>query len=105
MSVYSLKGKGLRLDTREDVEPYLRDIDPEQLEEIHLGGNTIGVEAALALASVLQKASKLKVRNLFVTLCMYIDRQNVGGRFRRYLHGTVDQRNTSSYIRFVRRTD
>ena len=61
MSVYSIHGKGLKLDTRADVEPYLREINPEVLEEIHLGGNTIGVEAAQALAEVLQKASKLRV--------------------------------------------
>ncbi|KAI0036575.1 hypothetical protein K488DRAFT_75942 [Vararia minispora EC-137] len=61
MSVYSLHGRGLKLDTRADVEPYLREINSEVLEEIHLGGNTIGVEAAQALAEVLQRASKLRV--------------------------------------------
>ncbi|KAI0309921.1 hypothetical protein OF83DRAFT_1272838 [Amylostereum chailletii] len=58
---YSLDGRSLKLDTRADIEPYLREIDPSNLEEIHLGGNTIGVEAARALAETLQKASKLKV--------------------------------------------
>ncbi|VDB91847.1 unnamed protein product [Peniophora sp. CBMAI 1063] len=61
MSVYSLHGKGLKLDTRTDIEPYLREINPEALEEIHLGGNTIGIEAAQALAEVLQKATNLRV--------------------------------------------
>lgn len=64
MSVYSLHGKGLKLDTRADIEPYLREIKPEVLEEIHLGGNTIGIEAAQALAEVLKKATKLRVRLL-----------------------------------------
>lgn len=61
MSIYSIHGKGLKLDSRADIEPYLREINPEVLEEIHLGGNTVGVEAAQALAEVLQKATKLRV--------------------------------------------
>ena len=62
MSIYSIHGKGLKLDTRADIEPYLREIQAEVLEEIHLGGNTIGIEAAQALAEVLQKATQLRVR-------------------------------------------
>ena len=58
----SLHGKGLKLNTREDIEPYLKDIDPTLLEEIHLGGNTIGVEASQALAEFLAKTQVLKVR-------------------------------------------
>ncbi|KAI9443345.1 hypothetical protein H4582DRAFT_2109682 [Lactarius indigo] len=60
---YSIEGLGLKLDTREDIEPYLKQIEPNisQLEEIHLCGNTIGVGAAQALAEVLNKASKIKV--------------------------------------------
>lgn len=62
MSIFSLQGKGLKLDSRGDVEKYLGEVDTDVLEEIHLGGNTIGVEAAKALAEVLQKADKLRVR-------------------------------------------
>ncbi|KAH8998442.1 hypothetical protein EDB92DRAFT_2017531 [Lactarius akahatsu] len=60
---YSIEGLGLKLNTREDIEPYLKQIEPNisQLEEIHLCGNTIGVGAAQALAEVLNKASKIKV--------------------------------------------
>lgn len=58
----SLHGKGLKLNTREDIEPYLKDIDATLLEEIHLGGNTIGVEASQALAEFLAKTQVLKVR-------------------------------------------
>ncbi|TFY83876.1 hypothetical protein EWM64_g131 [Hericium alpestre] len=60
-TILSLHGKGLKLDTREDIEPYLRDVDPTKLEEICFGGNTIGVEASQALAEFLQKATSLKV--------------------------------------------
>ena len=61
---YSIEGLGLKLNTREDISPYLRQIEPNitQLEEIHLCGNTIGVGAAQALAEVLSKASAIRVR-------------------------------------------
>ena len=60
--VFSLQGKGLKLDTRADIEPYLKDV-PTTIEEIHLGGNTIGVEAAEALAEFLAKTTHLRVRS------------------------------------------
>ena len=61
---YSIEGLGLKLNTREDIAPYLSQIEPNitQLEEIHLCGNTIGVGAAQALAEVLHKASEIRVR-------------------------------------------
>lgn len=70
MSIYSIHGKGLKLDSRADIEPYLREINPEVLEEIHLGGNTVGVEAAQALAEVLQKATKLRVCSPHIIRCV-----------------------------------
>ncbi|KAJ6584141.1 hypothetical protein DFH09DRAFT_1144357 [Mycena vulgaris] len=60
-SVLSLDGKGLKLNTRADVEPWLADVDPTKIEEIHFGGNTIGVDASLALAEFLQKTTILKI--------------------------------------------
>lgn len=67
--IFSLEGRGLKLDTRADIAPLLHDIDPAIIEEIHLGGNTLGVEASLALAEVLEKTQVLKVRN--ARLCRY----------------------------------
>src|SRR5262249_55102258 len=61
-TVFSLHGKGLKLDTRADIEPWIKDIDPTTIEEIHLGGNTLGVDASLAFAEFLEKATSLKVR-------------------------------------------
>lgn len=52
----------MKLDTRADIEPWLKDIDPTIIEEIHLGGNTIGVDASLALAEFIDKTTNLKVR-------------------------------------------
>lgn len=59
--VFSLQGKSLKLDSRSDIEPHLKGVDPTIIEEIHLGGNTIGVEAAKALAELLEKTTALKV--------------------------------------------
>lgn len=59
--IFTLYGKGLKLDTRADMEPYLKDV-PTTIEEIHLGGNTIGIEAAQTIAEFLTKTTALKVR-------------------------------------------
>ncbi|CAL1712453.1 unnamed protein product [Somion occarium] len=59
--VFSLHGRGLRLDTKADIEPYLTGFDPALIEEIHLGGNTLGIEASEALAEFLGKTTALKV--------------------------------------------
>ncbi|KAI9069081.1 RNI-like protein [Trametes sanguinea] len=62
-TVFSLLGQGLKLDTRADIEAHLAGVDPTLIEEIHLGGNTIGVEAAQALAEFLAKTTQLRVAN------------------------------------------
>lgn len=61
MTILTLHGKGLKLDTRADIEPYLKDVDPTIIEEIHFGGNTIGVDASEALAELISKTTVLKV--------------------------------------------
>ena len=68
LKTLSLHGKGLKLNTREDIVPYLKDIDATLLEEIHLGGNTIGVDASLALAEFLAETQVLKVRDTIFML-------------------------------------
>ncbi|KAJ2489033.1 Ran GAP Rna1 [Coemansia sp. RSA 2050] len=63
--IYSLEGKGLKLTTAEDIEPYLEELrNVENLEELRLNGNTIGAEAAQALASVLKTKPTLKIATL-----------------------------------------
>jgi Ran GTPase-activating protein 1 len=62
--IYTLGGekRGLKLDSEADIAPYLAELEAIQdLEEIHLGGNTLGVEACQALARVLEKKKSLKV--------------------------------------------
>ncbi|KAF5382480.1 hypothetical protein D9615_003028 [Tricholomella constricta] len=62
--ILSLSGKGLKLDTRADIEPWLKPYDPTVVEAVHLGGNTLGVEASQALAEFLQKTTVLKIADL-----------------------------------------
>ncbi|SPO29010.1 probable ran GTPase activating protein 1 [Ustilago trichophora] len=60
--VFSLVGQGLKLDTKADIQPHLDKLEQiTDLEEIHLGGNTLGVEACQALADILKNKTTLKV--------------------------------------------
>ena len=60
---FSMHGKGIKFETRESIEPYLKEIRsiPGGVEEIHLGGNTFGVEPCKALADTLKSVDTLKV--------------------------------------------
>lgn len=60
---FSIQGKGIKFDTREDIEPYLKQIleIPGGVEEVHFGGNTLGVEPCVALGETLKKIDTLKV--------------------------------------------
>jgi len=61
-TVYSLEGKNLKLTSREDIEQYIKEINEiEDLQEIHLGGNTLGVGACQALGDVLKTKKNLRV--------------------------------------------
>ncbi|QRV83124.1 Ran GTPase-activating protein [Ceratobasidium sp. AG-Ba] len=60
--VFTIHGKGLKLTTREDIEPHLKELRAiKDLEEIHFGGNTLGIEACEALAEVLKGVNTLKI--------------------------------------------
>jgi Ran GTPase-activating protein 1 len=63
--VFSLEGRGLKLTTAADIEPHIQDLrGNDDVEEVKLLGNTLGVEASEALAKVLQTKKRLKVANL-----------------------------------------
>lgn len=64
--IFSLQARGLKLDTAADIDPLLNDVDPTTIEEIHLCGNTIGVDASEALAKFLQKTQVLKVQSISI---------------------------------------
>ena len=66
--IFSLEGKGLKLDTAADVEAHIKPLrEMEDVEEIRLHGNTLGVEACKVLGEVLEAKKTLQValRNLY----------------------------------------
>lgn len=63
---FSIHGQGLKLNSRADIEPHLQVLRAmKDVEEVHFGGNTLGVEASEAIAEVLTDLKSLKVRGLF----------------------------------------
>ena len=104
--ILSLHGRGLKFNTREDIASELKDVDPAIVEEIHLGGNTIGVEASKELAEFLKKTKVLKVRGARLrshsppsSTCLS-DRRLCG-----YLYWPVDRRNSSGASADMQRAD
>lgn len=61
MKILDIRGKSLKLNTAVDVVPLLEGFDPTLIEEVHLGGNTIGIEAAQEFAKFLEKTQNLMV--------------------------------------------
>lgn len=60
--VFSLEGKGIKFNTAEDVEPHIKALrEMEDVEEVRLQGNTVGIEAAAAFADVLRTKKTLQV--------------------------------------------
>lgn len=59
--LFTIEGKGLKLDTAADLEPHIKDLRANDVEEVRLLGNTLGVEACKALAEVLATKKSLKV--------------------------------------------
>ena len=60
--VFSLEGRGLRLDSAADIEPHIQPLkDNAEVEEVRLQGNTLGIDACKALATVLESKKSLKV--------------------------------------------
>ncbi|KAI9838629.1 MAG: hypothetical protein M1819_004943 [Sarea resinae] len=63
--LFTLEGKSLRLDTAADIEQHIKPLrDNDTVEEVRLGGNTLGTEACKALAEVLQTKKTLQIANL-----------------------------------------
>lgn len=60
--VFSLEGKGLKLDTAEDMDKHIKELkDNVDVEEVRFLGNTLGIGASEALAKVLETKKKLQV--------------------------------------------
>ncbi|KAJ5886514.1 Ran GTPase-activating protein 1 [Penicillium subrubescens] len=63
--VFSLEGKGLKLDTAEDIEAHIKPlVESTDYTEIRFGGNTLGVGASERLATVLATQKSLEVAEL-----------------------------------------
>ena len=75
--IFSLEGKGLKLDTAADVEAHIKPLrDMESVEEIRLLGNTLGVEACKVLGEVLETKKSLQVNFLSTDIHQRLDAQN-----------------------------
>ncbi|KAG7491523.1 hypothetical protein MATL_G00004380 [Megalops atlanticus] len=60
-SELSYKGRGLKLDSTQSVEQLVRDIEEfRDLQALRLEGNTVGVEAAQAIAKALERKTQLQ---------------------------------------------
>lgn len=65
MSTFSLAGKGLKLDSKEDIEKHIEPlVKDDNVTSVDLSGNTLGVGASEALAEVLRTKSKLEFADL-----------------------------------------
>ncbi|OTA51938.1 RNI-like protein [Hypoxylon sp. EC38] len=63
--VFSLEGRVLKLDTAEDLEAHIGPLRAmDDVEEVRILGNTLGVEACKLLGEVLATKKSLKVANL-----------------------------------------
>ena len=61
-TVFSLEGKGLKLDTAEDLEKHIGPLrDMQNVEEVRILGNTLGIGACKLLGEVLATKKTLKV--------------------------------------------
>ena len=64
-SVFSLAGKGLKIDTKEDLEKHIEPLtNSSSITHIVLSGNTLGVSACAALAPILSSKSTLESADL-----------------------------------------
>lgn len=61
--VFSLEGKSLKLTSAEDLEPHIKELrDMEDVEEVRLLGNTLGIGACKLLGEILSTKKNLRVR-------------------------------------------
>lgn len=59
---FSILGKNIKANSKADLEPYLSELaGATDVEEVHFGGNSLGVEACEAIAAVLKEKKSLKV--------------------------------------------
>ena len=60
--VFSLEGKSLKMTSAEDLEPHIKELrDMEDVEEVRILGNTLGLGACKLLGEVLSTKKNLQV--------------------------------------------
>ena len=60
--IFSLEGKGLKLDSAADVEAHIRPLrEMDDVEEVRFLGNTLGVGACKVIGEVLETKKTLQV--------------------------------------------
>ena len=70
---FKINATTLKFDTREDLVPYLQPlIENPNVQEVHLGGSTYGIEACKFLGEILATKKKLKVY-IFLPIVMLDD--------------------------------
>ncbi|RDA94485.1 hypothetical protein CP533_2300 [Ophiocordyceps camponoti-saundersi (nom. inval.)] len=62
-TIFTIEGKGLKLDTAADLEPHIAQLRARDVEEVRLLGNTLGVEACKVLGEILATKKNLKIAN------------------------------------------
>jgi len=62
-TIFSLEGKGLKLTTEADLEPHIAGLREQDVEEVRILGNTLGIGACKLLGEVLATKKNLKVAN------------------------------------------
>lgn len=71
---FSITNKNLKLNSKEDIDGILSDLKNNiDVEDIHFSGNTIGVEAAQALAVTLKCLKNLKVSVIVLSIKCFIN--------------------------------
>ena len=60
--IFSLEGRGLKLDSAADVEAHIKPLrEMNDVEEVRFLGNTLGVEACKVIGEVLETKKTLQV--------------------------------------------
>jgi hypothetical protein len=92
--IFSLEGKGLKLDTAEDLEPHIAPLRSADVEEVRILGNTLGVGACKLLGEVLATKKNLRVRQTspFPGCYNLPTHFSPGRKLRRYLHRPTPER-------------
>jgi Ran GTPase-activating protein 1 len=65
--IFSLEGRGLKLDTAADVEAHIKPLkEMNDVDEVRFLGNTLGIEACKAIGEVLETKKTLQVKSSYI---------------------------------------